>query len=407
MYWSCFKVGSRLQHMKIAIKVFIGFIAFCAMLGVIMSFLWSQTSEKNTYFATDALVRTIAISAPFPGELLYQSTPDETVLLGTRQLEPAVFEISAWDRVTARKLWQLPFVGNIVGQTDRYILVYEAKTSTVHFINPGTGQITRHISPEPAPLTSPASFYTGMAFTEDLYITTKPLYKQVVVNGKIDNTWRIGITAKTWKTNETIWFLPPVKQIVIIEYKPVVSGNNLLVINSEQKIGEGHSYQIISLKTGEELHRSITEGTYFPLEQDQFFERTNTVVRRLDPFTQREIWHLDGNFSFGQLWKTGDQLTILSRHPDGSRNTIRIVNSLTGQLKKQVDLPFFKETAINGAYLTRANQLLLHFKATNNKEPGTLLYDYWVCYDPTTQKAMWRTDFHSESITSLLPFINL
>lgn len=393
--------------MKIALKVLIGFIAFCAMSGLIRRFLWNRTCEKNSYFAADAPVRTIAIPVPFPGELRYQATPDQTVLLGTRQLAPAVFEISAWDRTTARKLWQLPFAGNIVGQTNRELLVYNAKTSTVHFINPTTGQITRTISPAPAPLTSPASFYPGMAFTDDLYITTRPLYKQMVVNGKIDNDWKIGITAKTWKTNGTTWFLPPVKQLVIIAYKPLVAGHNVLIINPEQKSGEGHSYQIISLKTGAELHRSVTEGTYYPFEKDQFFERTNVVVRRLDPFTQREIWHLDGHFPLGQLWKTGDQLTILSRHPDGSRNTVHLVNSHTGQLKKQIDLPFFKETAIHGAYLTRDNQLLLHFKATNYKEPGTLLYDYWVCYDPTTQKARWRTDFHSESITSLLPFINL
>jgi hypothetical protein len=85
---------------------------------------------------------------------------------------------------------------------------------------------------------------------------------------------------------------------------------------------------------------------------------------------------------------------------------MRLVNTVTGQIINEFDLPFFKETAIKGAYLTRDNQLLLRFEATNFKEPGTLLYDYWVCYDPKTQKVRWRTDFHSESFSSLLPFID-
>jgi hypothetical protein len=83
------------------------------------------------------------------------------------------------------------------------------------------------------------------------------------------------------------------------------------------------------------------------------------------------------------------------------------VDSVSGKVRKQIDLPFFNETTIKGAYLTRSNQLFLHFEKQNAKEPGTLLYNYWVCYDPQARKALWRTDFHSESISSLIPFINL
>jgi hypothetical protein len=261
------------------------------------------------------------------------------------------------------------------------------------------------ISPEPAPLTSPSSLYVGMAFTDELYITTKPLYKDVLVNGKIDTSWKIGTTAKRWETNETKWFLPPAKQIVILDYQPVIDDDDkVLMVNTEQNIGEGHSYQIISLKTGDELHRSVTEGTYYPLTKSLFVERTNRFVRRLNPFTQQEIWRLNGNFSFGQVWQVGDQLSILSRHPDGTRNTMRIVTSVSGRLLRQFDIPFINKSAIKGAYITHNNQVLLHFEKTNFSEPGTLLYDYWVCYDPSAQKALWRTDFHSESISSLLPF---
>jgi len=231
--------------MKTGIKVFTEFIALCAILGGVMSFLWERAADRNDYFAKDAPVKALPLPLPFPTDLFYQASPDSTVLIGTRKLEPAIFEISAVDRATAQKLWQLPFVGNVVGQTDTQILVYEAKTSTVHFINPRNGKITRKVSPEPAPLTSPSSFYFGMAFTDDLYITTKPLYQDVVVNGKFDPSWKIGITAKSWEKNEQKWFLPPVNQIIIIEYPPVISGDKLLVINPQRKIKEGHSYQII------------------------------------------------------------------------------------------------------------------------------------------------------------------
>jgi hypothetical protein len=151
---------------------------------------------------------------------------------------------------------------------------------------------------------------------------------------------QIGITAKNWLTNETVWFLPPIKQIVTIEHRPVISGDKVMVINPEQKIGEGHSFQVISLKTGQEMYRGVTEGTYFPLGKERFYERTKSFVRRIDPFTQKEIWHIDGQFPFGQLSEMGDQLTIISRHTDGSQNSVRIVNSVTGKPDQGIRLAF-------------------------------------------------------------------
>ncbi|GAB4029864.1 outer membrane protein assembly factor BamB family protein [Spirosoma gilvum] len=393
--------------MKTVANVFIGFLLFCAVLGGVINLFRGKSAEQKSYFAANAPVKAITLSLPFPTDLLYQSSPDSTVVIGTRKQESGFLAISAFDRSTAKRLWQLPLEGTVVGQTRRQLLVYETKTATVHFVDPRTGKITRKVSPEPAPLTSPSSLYTGMAFTDELYLTTKPLYQQVVIDGKVDTAWRIGITAKTWETNELNWFVPPVNQIVTIAYPPVVYGDKVLIINAEQKVGEGHSFQIVSLKTGQEQYRSTTAGTYYLLGQNHVVERTNTFVRRVDPFAQREIWRLDGNFSFGQLWAMGDQLSILSRRSDDTGNTLRIVDSVNGRLRKQIDLPFFKETAIKGAYVTRDNQLLLHFAEPNFSESGTHLYDYWVCYDPQTRQALWRTDFHSESISSLLPFIHL
>ncbi|GAB3951281.1 hypothetical protein GCM10028805_31090 [Spirosoma harenae] len=390
--------------MKTLIKVCVGTLLFCVALGGVMSFWRGRAAEKTTLFAENMPVKAIALWLKFPTDLIYQSSPDSTVVIGTKKQSSDLFAISAFEQTTAQKLWQLPFDGKIIGQTSRHMLVFEAKTEAVHFIEPRSGKISRRISPVPAHLTSLSSLYTGMAFSDDVYLTTKPLYQQVVVNGKVDDSWKIGITAKTWDTNETSWFLPPVKQIVNIEYAPIIKGDNVLIVNPEQKIGEGHSYQIVALKTGKEHYRGITKGTYYPLCNDRFYERTETVVRRLNPFTQQEIWRLNGAFSFGQLSEIGNQLTILSRHQDGTHNIIRIVDSNSGRLIKQVDIPFIKESTIKGAYFTSDNQFLLHFEAPNFSQPGNLLYDYWVCYDPQTQQPVWRTDFHSESISSLLPF---
>jgi hypothetical protein len=389
-------------------KTLTRFLIFRAVPVSIIHFLLSCAFESGEHFASDVPVRKIELPLPFPDDVQYLPSPDTAILLGTRKLEPDLHEISAYERNSAKKLWQLPFAGNLVGQTALDLVVYCRKDSTVYFIDPAHGNINRKITPQPDPLTSPSSLYLGMAFTNDLYITTKPLYKSVIKkNEKIDTTWQIGLTAKNWETNETRWFLPPVKQMVIIEYPPEINGDKILVINPEKKIGEGHSYQIISTKTGRELSQVHSEGTYYSNGSGHFFERKNEFVRKIDPFTQKEIWRINGSFAFAQVSETGEQLAILSAHPNGTLHTLRIINALTGQQLGQFNLPFFKTTAIKGAFLTRSKALLLHFKKTSFEDPGTLLYDYWVCYDPKLQKALWRTDFHSESISSLIPYINL
>lgn len=393
------------------IKLIAGLVVLIALLigGIGFFREYIPDSAPKPYFGTNLTIKPIDIPLPYSNGLIYEASPDPSIITGLRRKGSGRSEVTGFDRKTAKMLWSINFSGELIGQTDKEILMYEPGESTVYFINPVTGRTTRKVSPQPDALTHPSSLYVGMAFTDLVYITTKPLYGSVITDkeGVIDTTLHIGITAKNWLTNETVWFLPPVKQIVTIEHRPVVSGDKVMVINPEQKIREGHSYQIVSLKTGQELYRGVTEGTYFPLGKERFFERTNAFVRRIDPFTQKEIWRIDGHFLFGQLSEMGDQLTIISRHADGSQNSVRIVNSVTGKPIKEFDLPFFKETVINGAFITADNRVFLHFKEADSKKPGKLLYDYWVHYDPQTRSALSRTHFHSESITSLIPFINL
>lgn len=393
------------------VKVIAGLVVLVALLVGVIGFYREHIPDtaSKPYFGATSPIEPMAIPLPFTDGLIYEASPDPSVITALRRKGSGRSEVTGYDRKTAKMLWSINFSGEMIGQTDKELLMYEPGESTVYFVNPVSGRTTRKISPQPDALTRPSSLYLGMAFTDLLYITTKPLYGSVITNkeGVTDTTWQIGITAKNWLTNETVWFLPPVKQILIIEHRPVISGDKVLVINPEQKVGEGHSYQIVSLQTGAEIHRGVTEGTYFPLGKERFFERTNSFVRRLDPFTQKELWRIDGQFPFGQLTEMGDQLTILSRHADGSQNSLRIVNSVTGKLIKSFDVPFFKETVINGAFISNDNSVFLHFKESDLKNPGKLLYDYWVHYDPQTRSALSRTHFHSESISSLIPFINL
>ena len=188
-------------------------------------FLIGCFSENKAHFGTDSPQQNLVCELPFSTDLVYQATPDSNVLIGTKKVSPAIFEISGYAVSTAQKLWQLPFVGEIVGQTITQVLVYEEKTSTVHFVDPENGQITRTVSPTPSPLTSKNGLTQGMAFTDEMYLTTKSLYTQVIENGKTDESFPVGITSKTWDSNKKRWFLPPVKQIVILEYVPIIAGD--------------------------------------------------------------------------------------------------------------------------------------------------------------------------------------
>ncbi|MCF0075012.1 hypothetical protein LZD49_31295 [Dyadobacter sp. CY261] len=393
------------------IKVIAALVVLSALLMAGIGFFreYIPDSAPKPYFGANAEVEPMATPVPFPDGPIYEASPDPSIITGLWRKASGRSEVTGYDRKTAKMLWSINFSGELIGQTDNELLMYEPGESTVYFINPVNGRTTRKVSPQPDALTHPSSLYTGMAFTDQLYITTKPLYGSVIRNkeGATDTTLQIGITAKNWLTNETVWFLPPVKQITIIEHRPVVSGDKVMVVNPEQKIGEGHSFQIVSLETGKELYRGVTEGTYFPLGKDRFFERTNSFVRRIDPFTQKELWRIDGHFPLGQLSETADQLTIISRHADGSQNSVRIVNSVTGKSIREFDLPFFKETIIHSVFISADNRVFLHFKESDPKKPGKQLYDYWVHYDPQTRTALSRTHFHSESLSSLIPFINL
>lgn len=360
--------------------------------------------KKEKLFATDAPVRQITFSLPFPTDLLYQFSPDSAIILGRKRIKPGIFEISAFDILSGKKHWQLPFLGEIVGQTSTQILVYEEQTQTIHFVNPINGAITRKITPAPSTFTSKAGLEIGMAFSDEMYITTMPLYAQIVENGKADRTWHIGITAKTWNDNKTQWFVAPVKQIVLLEYTPFIDENKLLIINPKQSINGKHSYQIIDLKTGKELSRTNTEGEFISLNAHYFIEKTPLFIRCFDPFSEKEYWKISSDFRHSAIYSVGNQLSIVS----ANQNKTRIVLQLsvkTGKTLKTFDLPNFGTAILNGIFLKNDQKIWLNFSKETYKIAEERPYDYWVGYDELSQKASWRTDFKSQSTSTLLPFV--
>ena len=68
-------------------------------------------------------------------------------------------------------------------------------------------------------------------------------------------------------------------------------------------------------------------------------------------------------------------------------------------------MPNLQNTVLDAVYFTLDNLVLLHFKKENFKAIATYEYDYWVNYDIKSKKPIWRTDLHSESLTSLFPLL--
>ena len=121
-----------------------------------------------------------------------------------------------------------------------------------------------------------------MAFNDEFYVTTKALHNSIY-NGygntrQDDESFKIGITAKSWTSSETKWFLPPVKQIVIIENCPVIFGDKVFVINPPQTVEGSQTYQLVSLADGAELFRGTTAGNFSQIGKD-LFNRANRRLR--------------------------------------------------------------------------------------------------------------------------------
>ena len=380
-------------------------LAKLLMMSILTSLFAACWGAKPEKFASDAPVKKIVFDLPFPGDLIYQASPDAKVIVGKKKIEPAIYEIGAFEIETGKKLWQLPFIGEVIGQTETQILVYEEKTLTVHFINPNDGKITRKVSSAPNPLTSKNSLETGMAFTDEMYLTTKALYTSILENGQADESFKIGITAKTWENKEVKWFVPPVKQIVTIETRPVIFGDKVLIINANYSPQEPHYYQIVSLTTGAEIFRGASEGYFYYLDNKFFIEQTKSFARRIEPLTGKELWRIEYAAQNAGVSAIGNQITV-STNDGKSNRTIRLVDAETGKLLKQFDLPGLPETSLKACFITKDGTALLNFDSKNYDIYDKAHYNYWVAYDADAKKALWRTDFESHSASSLFPFVS-
>lgn len=375
------------------------------MMSILSNLFFGCNSEIENRFATEAPIRKITCSLPFSSDFIYQPSPDSNIILGRKRIEPAIFEISGFEILSGKKLWQLDFQGEIVGQTSKEIIVYEASKESVHFVNPINGQTTRKITPAPSPLSSKNGFEAGMAFTDEMYLTTKALYTQVIENGKIDTTWQIGITAKTWNDNITKWFVSPVNQIYLLEHKLIINKDKVLIINTKKSIDGGHSYQIISLETGKELLITTTEGEFIFLNSKYFIEKTSSHIRCFEPFTKQEYWKIYDNFKGSVIYSVGNQISIITKTKDKTRS-VKQLNAQSGRTLKTFELPNFGNTILNKIFLRNDKEIWLNFSKDTYKIAEERPYDYWVGYDEVSKKALWRTDFDNKSTSSLFQFFS-
>lgn len=389
------------------------------MMSSILTSLFSGCLRQTNEFAYEAPVKKITFDAPFPGDLIYQATPNAKIIVGKKDVRPPAnepggldapyYEISGFEVETGKKLWQLPVNGEIVGQTGTQILIYEEKTSTVHFINPSDGQITRKISPAPNPLTSRNGLELGMAFNDDVYLTTKALYTSVYKNTADwknrleDESFQIGITAKDWNSEKVKWFLPPVKQIVMIESRPIILGNKAFIVNPPQTADGVQTYQIVSLETGAEVFRATTGGKFPLIGKDLFIEQTDSFIRRFEPLIGADIWKIEGSFHNAMLSSTGSQITVAA--PLGERErTITPVDEATGKSIQQFEFPYTQNTPLRGCFLTAGKLILCNFVARKETDILKRDFNYWVAYDAPAKKVLWRTELKMEATSSLFPF---
>ncbi len=380
-------------------------LTFLLLIFVLTACSWLRPAEK---FAANAPVKKMVFDLPFPNDLIYQATPDAKVIVGTKVIEANLsYEISGFDVETGRRLWQLPFEGKLVGQTQKQILVSEYKTSTVYFVAPRTGEITRRISPAPIQLTR-INFdtYIGMAFTDEMYLTTQALYTSIFIKlREKDESFPIGITAQRWANNEKVWFVPPDGQLVIIGDRPLIFGDKVLIMNAPYGKGTGHSYKIVSLKTGEELFRNESNGKFHYLADKYFIEITPSFVRQIEPLTGKELWKIEADFHNALAAAIGNQISFHTAN-DKQTGTKRVVEAETGKLLKQFELPHTPKATSETVFITKDNLVLFNVTSTSVDFFRRIdkHYNYWVAYDTEAKKVLWRTDFESYSASSLFPF---
>lgn len=408
--------------MKITTQIFSRLLAAGILAGLLVA---CKSCQPVNELGHEAPVRAIVFDLPFPNNLIYQATPNAKIIVGKKDARPPInqpggldapyYEISGFEIETGNKLWQLPFQGEVVGQTEKQILIYEEKTATVHFVNPADGNVTRKVTPAPNPLGSKNSLELGMAFTDDVYLTTKALYVRIWgdtsgkdttpdwENRREDESFKIGITAKNWNSDKVKWFLPPVKQIVTIEYRPVIFGDKVFIINPPQTIDGDQTYQIVSLKTGEEIFRGKTAGKFSRIGKDLFVEQTDSLVRRFDPLSGADVWKIEGQFHNASIRAIGSQITIAAPHEDGTL-TITLIDAPTGKSITQFEFPTTINTPLKGCFLTANKETVCNFAAESRTDVLKRDFDYWVGYDAPTKKILWRTELNSKPASSLFPF---
>jgi hypothetical protein len=243
-----------------------------------------------------------------------------------------------------------------------------------------------------------------MAFSDETYLTTKALYTQIRADEKnVDESFQIGITAKNWGKDEKLWFAAPVKQIVIIENYPVIFGDKVLLVNPPQSLDGQQTYQILSLKTGEEIYRGQTDGKYTLTGKNYLIEQSGAAVSRIDLSQNKPLWKIENKQTKGtRISAIGNQITIATPDQNGARS-VHLIDADSGKELKKFNLPNLQNTLLDACYLMKDETIALHFL---KDKPTDQNYDYFVGWSTDSNKALWRTRLEDNlSLTSLFSLI--
>jgi hypothetical protein len=133
-------------------------------------------------------------------------------------------------------------------------------------------------------------------------------------------------------------------------------------------------------------------------------DKNKSHIKRIEPFLNKTLWQIEGNFAKAHVSVLGKQMSVIS--PFANHQNIKLIDIETGKIIKDFDLPQLKNAVFQEVFETKEKQILLHFQRPNYAVIATNEFDYWVCYDVINKKPLWRTDFHSESLSSILPLLN-
>jgi hypothetical protein len=97
----------------------------------------------------------------------------------------------------------------------------------------------------------------------------------------------------------------------------------------------------------------------------------------------------------------GNQISVQYGFQTSTRSVL-IVEANSGKALKNFELNNVSDDALTNILLTKDNEIWLHFNNDTYKIEEERGYDYWIGYDESSKKALWRTDGKNRGLGSLI-----